>query len=116
MAFSRFLAFNSVALASFNGTSPYLYSENATHFIISKIYSISTYTILLSLTNAQLSNVTGQITVSTFVQGYLSASGTITTPTIMPAYIYATCVSDNRNVGETTTLTFNIKRTSPFSQ
>jgi hypothetical protein len=115
-AFASFGGLNGVALASFNGSSPYLYAENATHFIISKIYSISNSTILLSLTNAQLSNVAGQVVVSTYVQGYLSSSGTITTPMTTPAYIYASCVSDNRNVGEPTTLTFTIKRTSPFSQ
>lgn len=115
-AFAKFIGLNGLALATFNGSSPYLYAENATHFIISKIYSISNYTILLSLVNAQLSNVAGKVVVSTYVQGYLSSSGTVTTPLITPAYIYANCVSDNRNVGEPTTLTFTIKRTSPFSQ
>jgi hypothetical protein len=104
------------SLNNANSTSGvYTMTENATHFLIQKIYSTSAI-ISLQLANALNTSVASKIAAEMYVQGYLSSKGLFSLPSIQPVYLYATVSSSNRYIGENTSLTFDVRRVNNFSQ
>ena len=110
----NFKTFNSLnGLSSTNGS--YKISENSTHFILEKIYSLSS-TFTVELANALSTSASGTILAEMYVQGYLSSRGQIDLPKITPVYLYAAASSSNRYVGENTTLSFDVRRVNSYAQ
>lgn len=95
--------------------SIYNLSENATHFLLTKIYSLDP-TFTLKLSNALNTSAVSKLGIEMYVQGYLSSSGSFALPKITPVYLYATASSSDRYVGENTILTFDVRRVNPYSQ
>ncbi len=76
----------------------YNISENGTHFLIDRIYSMESG-LSLWLSNALNTSAGSQLVIEMFVQGYLSSKGMFKLPSILPVSLSASVSSSNRYVG-----------------
>ena len=98
-------------------TTSSLYQSSITNssILISQIYSLTNNAISINIINPTSTTLSGDLTLSMFSAGYLTASGNITISTVDPVFLGLTATSSNRVVGSQTTLTLNLLRVNPFS-
>jgi hypothetical protein len=96
--------------------SNYLASTNNSLFEVSQIYSLmGNNSLSVNIVNPSSTAVSGQIQVSMFVGGYLTAQGVVAIAAVGPVYLGVVATSGNRVVGGSTDLTITMNRVNPFS-
>ena len=82
---------------------------------ISQIYSLSSGSFSLNIINPNSTNITGNVTVLMYSQGYLAATGNLAIQAVAPLYLGLSATSSNRIVGGSTNLTVRFDRVNSYS-
>lgn len=82
---------------------------------IGQIYSLSSGSFTLNIINPNSTNITGNITVLMYSQGYLAATGNVILQAVSPLYLGLSATSSNRIVGGSTNLTVKFDRVNSYS-
>ena len=84
-------------------------------FQVSQINTLTNKALTVNIVNPSSTAATGNIVVGMYYNGYLTASGTVTLPTVVPVYLGVSATSTNSIVGNLTDLAVNFNRVNPFS-
>ena len=93
----------------------YLAAINNNSFEVSQIYALSGSSIIVDIVNPASTVVTGQMKISMFLGGYLTAQGSVTIASVLPVYLGLAASSSNKIVGSSTDVTLHLSRVHPFS-
>ena len=69
----------------------------------------------IDIVNPTSTSVTGQMELSMYLGGFLTAQGTVAIAAVKPVFLGLTAATTSRVVGSSTDLTLNFNRVHPFS-
>lgn len=84
-------------------------------FQVSQINTLTNKALTINIVNPSSTAATGNIVVGMYYNGYLTASGTVTLPTVVPVYLGISASTTNSIVGNLTDLSVSFNRVNPFS-
>lgn len=84
-------------------------------FQVSQINALTNKALTINIVNPSSTSATGSIVLGMHYNGFLTASGTVTLPTVVPVYLGVSATTTNSIVGNYTDLTVNFNRVNPFS-
>ena len=93
----------------------YLAAINNNSFEVSQIYALNGSSIIVDIVNPASTVVTGQMKISMFLGGYLTAQGSVAIASVLPVYLGLAASSSDRIVGGNTDVTLHLSRVHPFS-
>lgn len=84
-------------------------------FQVAQINTLINKTLTINIVNPSSTSATGTVMLGMYYNGYLTASGTVSLPAVVPVFLGVSATTTNSIVGNMTDLTVNFNRVNPFS-
>lgn len=102
-------------MPSSSATTSYQTTMVNNAYQISQIYTITNQSVILNIVNPNTTGIAGNISLSMYNAGSLSATGTITIQNVVPMFLGLSTTTTTRVVGDTANLTVNFLRVNSYS-
>lgn len=102
-------------LLTVDSSSAYTSALVNNNYEVSGVYSLTSHATSMSITNPSSTAVTGNVTLSMYSNGYLSAQGVVLIGTVDPVFLGMTAQVGSRTVGAHTWFEVTLDRTHPFA-